>query len=72
MTEVRKIYFKNAAGEVHPVNLPAIEAVNAVGKHPHEWSYDPEKFAEPPAGFLPSEGAGGGIGRVRGASVRVD
>ena len=71
MTELRTIYFRNAAGEVHPVQLPAVDAVLVCRKHPHEWSLT-RVFAEPPTGFVASEGDGGGIGRVRGASVRVD
>lgn len=72
MTEHRTVYFRNAAGEVHPVRLPTIEAASAVRQHPHEWSFTADKFAEPPEGFVPSEGSGGGIGRVRGASLRAD
>jgi hypothetical protein len=71
MTELTTIFFRNAAGEVHPVKLPAIEALSAIRKHPHEWSLT-GVFADPPEGFVPSEGNGGGIGRVQGASVRVD
>jgi hypothetical protein len=72
MTELRTVYFRNAAGEVHPVRLPAIEAASACGRHPHEWSYSADKFADPPEGFVFSEGDGGGIGRVQGASVKAD
>jgi hypothetical protein len=72
MNELRTVYFRNFAREVHPVQLPAIEAVDACYRHPHEWSLDGKTFADPPEGFIASEGAGGGIGRVRGASVRVD
>jgi hypothetical protein len=72
MTELRTVYFRNAAGEVHPVRLPAIEAASACGRHPHEWSFTADKFADPPEGFVASEGNGGGRGRVQGASVRAD
>jgi hypothetical protein len=72
MTELRTVYYRNAAGEVHPVLLPALEAVNACHRYPHEWSLDGKVFADPPEGFIASEGNGGGIGRVRGAGVRAD
>ncbi|HZZ22897.1 MAG TPA: hypothetical protein VFE60_10145 [Roseiarcus sp.] len=72
MTELRTVFFRNAAGEVLPVQLPPIEAANACGKHPHEWSTRADRFANPPEGFIASEGNGGGIGRVRGAGVRAD
>lgn len=71
MTELKTVYFRNAAGEVRPVQLPAVDAVLTCRKHPHEWSLD-GKFADPPEGFVPSEGDGGGRGRIQGASVRVD
>jgi hypothetical protein len=72
MTEATKVvFFRNAAGEVHEVRLPEIEARLACRKHPLEWSLT-AVFADPPPGFVFSEGDGGGIGRVRGASVRVD
>jgi hypothetical protein len=64
------VYFKSASG-VQQVKLPAGEALQATRKHPHEWSLT-RVFAHPPAGFVFSEGDGGGIGRVQGASVRVD
>ena len=38
MTELKTIYFRNAAGEVHPVRLPAIDAVLVCNRLPHEWS----------------------------------
>jgi hypothetical protein len=72
MTELRIVFFRNAAGEVHPVCLPALEAVTACRRHPHEWSFTADKFAAPPKGFVASEGNGGGIGRVRGAGVRAE
>jgi hypothetical protein len=72
MSEKRVAYFRNAAGEVHPVSLPALEAVTACHKHPHEWSLDGKTFAQAPEGFVAGEGDGGGIGRLRGASVRSD
>jgi hypothetical protein len=72
MTELRTVFFRNVAGEVHPVLLPALEAVNACHRHPNEWSFTADKFAAPPEGFVASEGNGGGIGRVRGAGVRAD
>lgn len=72
MTDARTVYFKNAAGEVHPVTLPALEAVTACHKHPHEWSRDGKTFAAAPEGFVASEGNGGGLGRLQGASVRAD
>jgi hypothetical protein len=71
MTELKIVYFRNAAGEVHPVKLPAVHAVLTCRKHPHEWSLT-GVFADPPEGFVASEGNGGGRGRVQGASVRVD
>jgi hypothetical protein len=72
MNELRTVYFRNLAREVHPVQLPALEAINACHEHPWEWSLDGKTFADPPEGFVFSEGNGGGIGRVRGAAVRVD
>jgi len=72
MTEHRTVFFRNAAGEVHEVTLPALEAATACRKHPHEWSVTADTFAKPPAGHVASEGNGGGIGRVRGAGVRTD
>jgi hypothetical protein len=72
MTELRTANFRNARGEVHPVLLPALEAVIACRRHPHEWSFTADKFSDPPEGFVASEGNGGGIGRVRSAGVRAD
>ena len=72
MNELKTIYFRNAAGEVHPVRLPELDAINACRKHPHEWSLDGETFTEPPEGFVFSEGDGGGRGRIAGASARAD
>ena len=68
MAEILKtVFFRNAAGEVHEVTLPEIEARGACNRHPHEWSASPDKFAEPP------EGDGAGADRAdAGASVRVD
>jgi hypothetical protein len=68
----RTAYFKDAAGEVHPVKLPAVDAVLTCRKHPHEWSLTPDTFAEPADGFMFSEGDGGGRGRISGASVKAD
>jgi hypothetical protein len=64
------VFFKSADG-VKAVRLPANEALQAVRRHPHEWSLT-RVFAEPPAGWVPSEGDGGGRGRVQGSSVRTD
>jgi hypothetical protein len=72
MTDTVTCYFRNAAGEVHEVTLPALEAVHACNRHPVEWSFTPLGFAPANEGFVPSEGDGGGRGRIRGASVRVD
>jgi hypothetical protein len=69
MTEYVKVYFRSASG-IHEVQLPAIEAVQACRRHPHEWSLTPDTFAQPPEGFVFSEG--NGHGRVQGASVRAD
>jgi hypothetical protein len=70
MVETTKLFFRSATG-IHEVRLPANEAVLAAIKHPHEWSLD-GKFAPAPEGWQPSEGDGGGLGRVQGASVRAD
>jgi hypothetical protein len=70
MTELKTVYFRSRDG-VHEVKLPAVDAVLTCRKRPHEWSLS-GVFAEPPEGFVPSEGSGGGIARVRGGSVRVD
>lgn len=64
------VYFKSADG-VKAVKLPAHEALTCTRKHPHEWSLT-KVFAEPPPGWVPSEGDGGGRGRIAGASVRAD
>jgi hypothetical protein len=65
------VFFKSADG-VHKVQLPAGEALQATRRHPHEWSLTRYGFAEPPAGWVPSEGDGGGRGRIAGASVKAD
>jgi hypothetical protein len=70
MTQHTTVYFKSADG-VHAVKLPAGEALSATRKHPHEWSLT-RVFADPPEGFVFSEGDGGGRGRIAGASVRAD
>jgi hypothetical protein len=70
MSEHFTVFFKSASG-VHEVKLPEIEARSACRKHPHEWSLT-RVFADPPEGFVFSEGDGGGRGRIAGASVRVD
>jgi hypothetical protein len=67
----RVVYFRSANG-IHEVRLPPVDAALAVGHHPHEWSYDANKFADPPEGFVFSESNGGGLGRIAGASVRAD
>jgi hypothetical protein len=41
----RTVFFKNAAGEVHPVRLPAVDAVLVCHRHPWEWSLDGKTFA---------------------------
>jgi len=66
------VYFKNAEGEVHPVRLPALEAVTACQRHPHEWARTADGFASPPEGAVFSIGNGGGRGRLLGASARAD
>jgi hypothetical protein len=70
MSEHFTVYFKSATG-VHPVKLPASEALQATRKHPWEWSLT-RVFADAPEGFVFSESTGGGLGRVQGASVRAD
>ena len=70
MSEHFTVYFKSASG-VHPVKLPAGEALSCTRKFPFEWSLT-RVFADPPEGWVPSEGDGGGRGRVQGASVRAD
>jgi hypothetical protein len=72
MTELATIYFKNAAGEVHPVRMADGDAVLVCHKHPWEWALMPGSFAPAPEGFVFSEGNGGGRGRIAGASVRAD
>jgi hypothetical protein len=62
------VYFKSAGG-VKAVKLPAIEALSCTRKFPFEWSLT-KVFADPPPGWVPSEG--GGRGRIAGASVRAD
>jgi hypothetical protein len=69
MTEqMTTVYFKSADG-VKAVKLPANEALQATRKHPFEWSLTRFGFADPPEGWIPSQGNGGGIG-VRGTSIR--
>lgn len=63
MNELTTVYFRSASG-VHEVKLPAVDAVLTCRKHPHEWSLT-GVFAEPPEGFVASEGDGGGLGRVQ-------
>jgi hypothetical protein len=70
MSEHFTVYFKSASG-VHQVKLPATDALLATRKHPWEWSLT-KVFADPPEGFVFSEGDGGGRGRVAGASVKAD
>jgi hypothetical protein len=70
MSEHFTVYFLSSSG-VKPVKLPASEALQATRKFPHEWSLT-RVFAEAPEGWQPSEGDGGGRGRVQGASVRAD
>jgi hypothetical protein len=67
--DLKTAYFRNGAGEVHPVSLPPIDAVTACNKFPWEWSLD-GKFADPPEGFVASEGDG--RGGIQGASVRTE
>jgi hypothetical protein len=64
------VFFKSGDG-VKAVKLPASEALLCTRKHPHEWSLT-RVFADPPEGFVFSEGDGGGRGRVQGASVKAD
>jgi hypothetical protein len=71
MTELANVYFRNAAGEVHPVDRPAIEAIRAIRRYPWEYSLS-RIFADVPEGVELAEGDGGGRGRVQGASVRAD
>ena len=71
MTELTTVYFRSRDG-VKEVKLPAVDAVLTCRKHPHEWALTPDTFADPPEGFVFSEGDGGGIGRVQGASVKAD
>jgi hypothetical protein len=71
MSEHFTVYFKSADG-VHPVKLPATEALQVTRKHPHEWSLTRFGFADAPEGWQPSEGDGGGRGRIAGASVKAD
>jgi hypothetical protein len=70
MSQHFTVYFKGADG-VHPAKLPASEALSATRKFPHQWSLT-RVFADPPEGRQPSEGNGGGRGRIAGASVRAD
>jgi hypothetical protein len=70
MSQHFTVYFKSADG-VHPVKLPANEALSCTRKHPHEWSLT-HVFADPPEGWQPSAGDGGGRGRIAGASVKAD
>jgi hypothetical protein len=72
MTEHRTVYFKNASGEVHPVELVGLDATQAVWRCPWEWSHTPTGHKEPPEGFQFSAGNGGGSWPVRGTSHRVD
>jgi hypothetical protein len=70
MIAMTKLFFRAADG-VHEVLMDPVDAMLAAVKHPHEWSLD-GTFSEPPEGWQPSEGDGGGRGRVQGASVRAD
>jgi hypothetical protein len=64
------VFHKSRDG-VHRVKLPAGEALQATKRHPHEWSLT-GIFADPPPGWQPREGDGGGRGRVAGAGVKAD
>jgi hypothetical protein len=68
----RTVYFRNAAGEVHPVRMGPVDAVLVCHKHPVEWALTRDGHAQAPEGFVFSEGDGGGRGRIAGASVRAD
>ncbi len=72
MTDIVICYFRNAEGAVHEVRLPAIEAVSACQRHPHEWAHTADGHTSPPEGAVFSIGNGGGIGRIRGPSSRAD
>jgi hypothetical protein len=71
MTMDATVYFKSADG-VKAVRLPANEALQATRRHPHEWALTRFGFADAPEGWQPSEGDGGGRGRIAGASVKAD
>jgi hypothetical protein len=71
MSEHFTVFFKSASG-VRAVKLPAAEALQATRKHGHEWSLTRFGFAEPPPGWVPSPGDGGGRGRIAGAGVKAD
>jgi hypothetical protein len=64
------VYFKSADG-VKAVKLPASEALSCTRKHPWEWSLT-RIFADPPEGWVSSEGEGGGRSRIACASVKAD
>lgn len=56
--DVKEAFFKDADGKIYPVRLPTIDAAFAVGRHPHEWSYDKDKFAPRKKGFEAGEPLG--------------
>ena len=49
MSDMMTIFFRNAAGEVVPVTLPASDARLAVAHHRTEWSATRDGFAPAPA-----------------------
>jgi len=65
--EVVIVFFKGA-DSVHEVRLPALEAILAVRKHPHEYSLT-GAFVDPPPGFVAATGPAGGLAPLRGASI---
>jgi hypothetical protein len=71
MTEHVNAYFRGLDG-ISEVRLRVADAVELCHDHPIEWALMPASFARAPAGFVFSEGDGGGRGRIAGASVRAE
>lgn len=72
--DTKEVFFKDADGKIYPCRLALIDAAFAVGNHPHEWSYDKEKFAARKKGEVAGDpvGPNGIVGRTGGDPTKND
>lgn len=72
--DTKEVFFKDADGKIYPCRLASIDASFAVGAHPHEWSYDKDKFASRKKGEPLGEpvGPAGVVGLTGGDPTKVD